>query len=204
MSNRRPSSSPDLTIVSPHLTVSATWQQLTTLCSDHLSVIITQADWFPEPPTYPYSKYTNIRKARWEEFTAETEAWFVKEPLPSSCSIGEVHFREILQTASKHHTPSGFIRNHLTILLDKAKTLIREKDGLRISNLADPNIPSIDSQLGNTIAADNRGRWITELDSFSHRLLCPERDSPLFRFPRSANQATLGSPTNQFPSSALE
>ena len=156
--NRGPSSSPDLTIVSPHLSVGATWQPLTTLCSDHLPVIITLADWFPEPPTDPYRKYTNIRKARWADFTAETEARFLNEPLPSSCSAGEVRFREILQTASKHHIPSGFIRNHLTNLSE-----------LRTSNPTDPNIPSIDNQLADTIAADNRRRWRTELDSFSHR-----------------------------------
>ena len=71
--------------------------------------------------------------------------------------------------SSKHHILSGFIRNHLTNLSDEAKTLIQERDALRTSNPTDPNIPSIDSQLADTIAADNRRRWRTELDSFSHR-----------------------------------
>ena len=41
---RRPASTPDLTIVSPHLTVGATWQPLTTFSSDHLQVFIILAD----------------------------------------------------------------------------------------------------------------------------------------------------------------
>ena len=128
------------------------------LGSDHLLVIITLAVWFPEPPTDIYRKYTIIRKARLADFTAESETRFLIEPLLSSCSAGEVRFRELFQNASKHHILSGFIRNHLTNLSDEAKTPIRERDALRISNPTDPNIPSIDSQLADTIATDNHGR----------------------------------------------
>ena len=125
--NRGPSSSPDLTIVSTYLTVGGTWHLLTSLSSDHLPVIIKLADWFPEPITDPHRTYTNIRRARWADFSTETEVISLNEPLPNTCSAGEVCSKEILQTASKYHIPSGFIRNHLTDLSDEAKTLIRER-----------------------------------------------------------------------------
>jgi len=40
---------------------------------------------------------------------------------------------------------------------------------LRTSNPTNPNIKLLEAQLADTIASDNRRRWRTELDSFSHR-----------------------------------
>ena len=60
-------------------------------------------------------------------------------------------------------------RNHLTNLSDEAKSLIRERDVLRTSNPTNPNMKLMEAQLADTISSDNRRRWRTELDSFSHR-----------------------------------
>ena len=47
------SSSPDLTIDTPHLRLGSVWNLVTTLNFDHMQIIIKPADWFPDPPPRP-------------------------------------------------------------------------------------------------------------------------------------------------------
>ena len=159
------SSSPDLTIVTPHLSLGSVWNPMTTLNSDHLPIIIKLADWFPDPPTDPSRTYTNIRKARWPNYTAETELRFAREPPPTTCSAGEKRFRQILQTAAKHHIPAGYVRDRLETLPDEAKPLVRERDRLRTQNPSHPHIPQLNNQIAALISTSNRDKWKTAVES---------------------------------------
>ena len=167
--NRGPSSSPDLTIASPHLSLSYTWIPRTTLNSDHLPIVIQLGDWFSEPPTDPYHIFTNFRKARWDGYLEETELKFSREPPATSCGAGESCFRRILLEAAKHHIPAGFIRNHLTALSDEAKLIQGERDRLRTLDPQHPNLSQLEQQLANLIAASRRGEWAGTMESCSHK-----------------------------------
>ena len=163
--NVGPSSSPDLTIVSPHLTVGSLWSPTTALRSDHRPIIIKLADWFPDPPSIDGRTFTNIRRARWDDFAAETEMWFSRETAPTSCASGEARFRRILLRAAKHHIPTGYVRDRPDRLTAEARDLARERDRLRTLNPADPQIPLLQNQLADQIAENNRERWRSEVES---------------------------------------
>ena len=59
-----PSSSPDLTIVSPHLAVEFLWSQTTALSSDHRPIMIKLAGRFPEASSIDGRSFTTIRRVR--------------------------------------------------------------------------------------------------------------------------------------------
>lgn len=132
---------------------------MTTLKSDHLPITIKLAGWFPEPPTDPSHTYQNIRRARWDDFTAKTEMRLTRELPPTSCFAGEKRLRDILQTAAKHLITAGYVRDRLESLPDEAKSLIRERDRLRTINPSHPNLPYLNKQLADLVASSNRERW---------------------------------------------
>ncbi|KAF2344021.1 Endonuclease/exonuclease/phosphatase, partial [Trinorchestia longiramus] len=72
-------SSPDLTIVSPHLALETSWTPLTRLNSDHLPIAISLST--NQPPQQPPRRtFTNFNKANWEAFTIHTEEIFRNAP----------------------------------------------------------------------------------------------------------------------------
>ena len=167
--SRGQSSSPDITIASTHFLLDYTWTPLTTLNSDHLPIRFQLGDWFPDPPTDPYRRYTNFRRARWDDYCEETEHKLSREPPPVSCAAGERRLRSVLLEAAKHHIPSGFIRNHLTRLPDEAKAIAGERDRLRTHNPQHPLLPQLEQQLRTCIAESKRREWVSEVESCSHR-----------------------------------
>ena len=86
---RGPTSSSDLSITTAYLSINASWQAVCTLNSDHHPILFQLGDWFTSPPNDPLRNLTNLKKARWEDFRAETEIKFGREPAPVSCSTGE-------------------------------------------------------------------------------------------------------------------
>jgi len=103
-----PPSSPDITLISGHLLMDATWSTHTTLGSDHLPITVD----LPGVTTHPRKvrTFTNYRRANWEAFTEETEREFTDLALPLSCAQGEKSFRRIFCSAGKHHIPSHPLR----------------------------------------------------------------------------------------------
>ena len=188
-----PSSSPDLSIVTAHLTLGSTWTTHTTLSSDHLPITIKLSGWFPDPPSEASRTFTNIRRARWDDFAAETEMWFSRETAPTSCSAGEKRFRKILLRAAKHHIPAGFVRDRLTSLPDEAKRLARERDELREENPNHPQISVFNQLIEEITAIDNRERWRRGLDSVSGT----QDTRPLWRLIAKMSNKKPRTPPNQ-------
>jgi hypothetical protein len=116
--NQSPSS-PDVTIASAHLVPSITWETLTTLNSDHLSIKVS----FQTSGCLPRLQRTfmNFYKADWAGFVSESELLISKEPLPTSVAKGEKVLRRDLQTAAKHNIPSGFRKDYIPGLPTEAK-----------------------------------------------------------------------------------
>ncbi|KAA0184157.1 hypothetical protein HAZT_HAZT008960 [Hyalella azteca] len=105
-------SSPDLTLISPHLALDAVWTPLARLNSDHLPISIS-LDSLNPPNNHPTCTYINFRQADWEGYTANTETAFSAAAHPSSCSQAEILFRRILTLAARRHIPHGCRRDFI-------------------------------------------------------------------------------------------
>ncbi|KAA0183355.1 hypothetical protein HAZT_HAZT003633 [Hyalella azteca] len=66
-------SSPDLTLISPHLALDAVWTLLARLNSDHLPISIS-LDSMNTSMNRPTRTYINFRRADWDAYVADTEA----------------------------------------------------------------------------------------------------------------------------------
>ena len=78
-------SSPNVALLSGHLLPDVKWSTLTTFGSDHTPLVITISI-HASPSPWKVRSYTNIRKADWDGFMAESERRFTKIRLPTSCS----------------------------------------------------------------------------------------------------------------------
>ena len=106
-------SSPDISLASAHLALSATWQPLIRLSSDHLPILIDPyGDHEPLQPS-PRRLYSNFRKADWPAFTEHVERALSTRPPPASASAGERVFRETLRMASGKCVPRGHRRDFI-------------------------------------------------------------------------------------------
>ena len=126
-------SSPDLTIISGHLALTASWLPSISLNSDHLLILINLVE---DPQDSHKSQpilHNNYRRADWASYTDFTESAFSTLPPPSSCSIGEKSFRNILRDASVRFIPRGSIPNYTPHFSDAAKRLASERERLTSS-----------------------------------------------------------------------
>ena len=152
-------SSPDISLASAHLALSATWQPLIRLSSDHLPILIDPyGDHVPQQPG-PQRLYSNFRKADWPAFTEHVERALSILPPPASASAGERVFREALRVASGKCVPRGFRREVIPGLTEEAKVLIRERDAARAASHDDPNIAALNDRIKASVAASSRRAW---------------------------------------------
>ncbi|KAA0194459.1 hypothetical protein HAZT_HAZT011737 [Hyalella azteca] len=93
-------SSPDLTLISPHLALDAVWTPLARLSSDHLPISISLNS-MNSPNNRPSRTYINLRRSHYDGYAADTETAFGAAVPPSSCSQGEVFFRGVLTSAAR-------------------------------------------------------------------------------------------------------
>jgi len=193
--------SPDLSLCTAHLALSLSWHTSVTLNSDHLPILISfPTKDSPKPPRF-IKTFLNFQKADWESFTSETEQLFSSLPPPISCSIGELSFRKILITASKHCIPAGHLKNFSPNIPTEAASLIRERDSLRQSDPTNPQISILNNQISSSTSQYARQRWQEALAASDHRLnpskywsllssLSGKRSSPPPNQPISSGQIT--------------
>ena len=162
------SSSSDISLISAHLLLDASWCVDLSLSSDHLPILISFNNL-----NYSYhgqrKSFPNFKKADWEKFREEVEANLNDVPPPTSCSQGERILRNVIQAASKHHVPNGVRKNYVHALSDEAKDLIQQRDQLRQHNPNDPDIFEINEQINAATNRAARQAWISEIESCDHR-----------------------------------
>ena len=159
--------SPDVTLISAHLTLSADWTTQTQLNSDHLPITIS----FPDshlPNIRTPKTFTNFRQADWVGYVSESEKLFSQLPPPTSCSGGEQKFREVINIASRHNIPSGFRKNFIPDIPREASVLINQRDNIRIRNPQDPAIDQLNQQISDKISSASKQAWLDKLDSADH------------------------------------
>src|SRR5215469_13449577 len=130
--NQTPTS-PDISLISPHLFPIATWTVHTDLNSDHLPIVINLHNSIPLPPPLP--SFTNYKKANWPLFTSYIE---------SNChNIGITNHKslvyaistltQLIQDASHKFIPSGKHKRYKPYLSPHISALISQRNTLRTS-----------------------------------------------------------------------
>ena len=71
---RGPPSSPDVALISAHLTLDTVWSVFTALNSDHRPIISLRGD---TPPKSLLRSFSNFRKADWEGYREESKQAFL-------------------------------------------------------------------------------------------------------------------------------
>ena len=151
-------SSPDLALAHPSIALNFEWSAHTTLNSDHLPLSLSFED--NTPPQRSGRTYVNFKKARWNDFTRESEELFSRLQPPSSCAQGEREWRRILQKCSSHHIPAGYYRTFAPGLDAASASLVDERDRRRRRDPNDPSLEDLNRQIASSISASARQRWM--------------------------------------------
>ncbi|XP_018025319.1 uncharacterized protein LOC108680902 [Hyalella azteca] len=157
-------SSPDLTLISPHLALDAVWTPLAHLNSDHLPISIS-LDSMNSPNNHPFHTYINLCRADLDGYASETEAAFSTAAPPSSCSQGEVFFRRVCTLAARRHIPRRCRRDFISNLPPSAIPLIQERDRTRALNPNHPSLPDLNNNISAAITTHSRTTKIKKVQS---------------------------------------
>jgi hypothetical protein len=161
-----PLSSPDVSIISDNLAHATEWSAMTTLASDHLPLLIKIGGSTP-PVAAPRTTFVNIGKADWDRFLTETEAAFTAASAPSNVQNDEKVFRRIINVASKHAIPHGRHKWIKPSLPAAARTLMAERDALRLSDPSAPRIEEINGEIRKLTTEDKTRKWRSMVESFN-------------------------------------
>ena len=99
----------------------------------------------------------------------QTEHAFSNIPPPSSCDVWEIVFRKILLKASRRNIPRGKIPKFTPGLTQYARTMIVERDRLRVANPADEVIHQLETRIAREIERKKQEVWRETLESCSSK-----------------------------------
>ena len=154
--NQRPSS-PDISLVSAHLTLAVSWSTETTMSSDHLPIAISFVGDTPSPQER--KTYINFHRADWDGFRTELESLVANLRRPTSCAEGEKRFRTAVETAAKHHIPAGYRKDYIPGKNREAEHLESEYDEVRRQDPQDPALEDLDREIRRVRNESSRNRW---------------------------------------------
>ena len=165
-----PSTSPDISLVTPNLLLTTEWKVITSLSSDHLPIILSLTDTSPLSFS-THQTFTNFAKADWDKFKLETDSRFASLHLPPSSHFSapklEKQFRSIILDAAKHNIPSGRHIHHFPGITPAIKQLIKERDDLRSCNAPTAVIAAKTETINSLINTNKTKKWqsfISNLD----------------------------------------
>lgn len=165
--------SPDISLASASLVTSvSSWAAETTLSSDHLPILI-KLILQSTPITITNGTLTNFNRADWQAFTAETEQQFQQllqdQMWPKSVEEAEQKLRTIVNSASKHHIPTGRRKNYIPCLSDLTKQLIQERDQIRKNDPMSNRLEELNQRINQDINDNKTRRWTDTIESIDHR-----------------------------------
>ena len=148
-------SSPDVSLASASLITSCSWQTLSTLSSDHLSILIRlQMKKTPKPGLR--QTYVNLKMANWDRYRPEVEAALSKRSLPTDCQRDEKILRTILLKAASHHIPSGRHRLHEEPVPEEILDVVTRRDDLRKRDRTSPKLLRLNKDIQKRICEHKR------------------------------------------------
>ena len=177
----QPSTSPDVSIASPHLALPATWEVLSSLSSDHLPITISlpNDDDDDSPPNSP-TCYTNFRRADIPKFKRLTEEGFSGVALPKTAAQGVATFQRILTKASKWSIPAGKRRVMVPGESRTVRDLREERDEIRAADPVSPEVERLTGEINSRFWEEKRQRWRAHVKSCDRRA-APQKHWRLLR-----------------------
>ena len=88
-----------------------------------------------------------------------TEGAFATDKTPTSTAKAVGTFNKIIRDAAKLSVPFGYRRYFDPTLCPEALNLIQQRDDLRRSNPADPNIATLNEKISKHIKESARSKW---------------------------------------------
>ena len=189
--SQRPTS-PDVSLISAHLSLAVSWTAHIHLASDHLPLTIAFHDDVPNPRLT--RTYINFKKADWPKYREEAEQLVSRLDPPSTCGSGEKLFRKAVLTASKHHVPAGYRKDYVPNKSPEVIQLQNRYDALRSTNPQDPNLEDLEAEIKRTCAAASRSKWREYIESLNRR----SNPRSYWNKLRSLSGAKSSTPPNQF------
>ena len=158
------SSAPDITVASPAIIPTTSWEVKTSLSSDRLPIHITIST---EVKLVDSQKRTfiNFKKADWPNFKDFIEAKILAAPELEDINKREKLLRDTITTAAKVYIPAGRIPKVINEFPQEAVTLIKDRDTLRAADPTDPRIPDLNAEIHKIVADHKRDKWMKHLDS---------------------------------------
>ena len=148
-------SSPDVSLASPSLITSYSWQTLSTLSSDHLPILI-RLQMKTSSNTGLRQAYVNLKKANWDRYRQQVEAALSKRSLPTDCQRDEKIFLKVLLKAASHHIPTGRHRLHEEPVPAEILDVMNRQDDLLKRDPTSSELPKLNKDIQNRICVHKR------------------------------------------------
>ena len=155
--------SPDLSLISAHLATAVEWKTHHALNSDHLPISISFVE--DSPPIRTKCTYTNFHRADWTKYRAISERLFSSLPPPTTAARAVNNFNRVLLEAAKTSIPAGYRRDFDPTLTPEVVGLTSERDAKRAQDPADPDIPTLNTEIGRRIREAAREKWRATVSS---------------------------------------
>ncbi len=154
-----PEASPDISLATPDILISAEWSTQKALSSDHLPIIVKLPKANNSPLQAPKRTFVNLAKADWNNFQLQTESQFADTPLPTDVRNNEKTFRNIILAASKQNIPAGRYPEFRPNIPEDASRLMKERDETRKNNPTAPELHQLNSAIENKISQHIKKKW---------------------------------------------
>ena len=142
------STSPDSSLVTKSLLTSCDWSTEIGVRSDHLPILISiSSSTFLEALCAPKRTFINMAKSDWPAFQEEIDSALKNQPGQTDVNQGEAVLQKVINTASKHHIPSGRRKDVIPQLSNEAKEWMTERDELRAREPQSPKIEELNIRI---------------------------------------------------------
>ena len=155
---------PDITVASPSILPTCSWETETSLNSDHLPIHITICT-ESKLVKAPKRTFINFKKADWQNFSEYIEDNISSAPNTDDTHKREKFLRDLINTSAKIYIPSGRIPKVTHEIPQEAADRIEERDEIRHADPKDPRIPALNIDIKNIINNHKREKWLAHLES---------------------------------------
>ena len=121
--------------------------------------------------------YSNLANSGWEAFSAEVETLVhsakrhglgLRDPQIPDVYSGDNLLRDAINTASKHHIPSGRRKDVISLLLEPASRWIIERDNILSHDPTSTEIETLNNRIQMAIRQNKAVKWKEFVSSFDH------------------------------------
>ena len=168
--------SPDISACSPNLSLFASWKTIPSLPSDHLPILIsfspnkTRRRTETNRPTL-----INYKKAKWDEFTDETEKALLNFKVDAFPSLNKAvkSFNSIIHLASNKYIPKGnradHIHNYSPEISENMKLRGKLKSKLNPTGAEIKTINHLNDVITSSINQEKTREWQEFLNTIDHK-----------------------------------